>query len=179
VIPSISLKNINKLEFNEAIENFARLFNYRDSDLFKDYENISNFLTVSYVIAEQDFTNKLSISEYLDESMFFVYDKWDNLIGYCCIFPNVWVPENDGVELGLFIRASDRNKGYGTQILDKLEQIIIDTSPGIQNIILTPILQNERAINLYQRLGWVLDLNSLALYRDRAYMIKQITSKVS
>ena len=53
-----------------------------------------------------------------------------------------------GREFGIFIKNKYRGVGFGTEVIKQLEQLYL--AP----YVLSPLITNTRAINLYERLGY-------------------------
>lgn len=177
----ISIQSINKKVYSNSflIETFDRLFNFKNHpDLIPDIENITNFLICNYDEAISCFSLKVKNLDYLDEEIFLIYDEGCNIIGYCSIFPNRWNTSIflNEMEIGIFISVLQRGKGYGSEVLNQLEQYIKLHYPLVDTLILAPKINNSKAINLYNRLGYEFEPNSLAFSQDMIYMTKKINS---
>jgi len=171
----LALQEISIFSKDFCSQVFGYLFNPALNK--EDEENILNFLLIPYEEAYKEFIFKVNHLNILDEKIFFVYDSGNNLIGYATIFPNRWNSYvNNEAEFGLFIKKDQRNKGYGTELIDQLEQYTKKYLPNIDTAILSPTFFNEKATKLYEKLGYEHEPNSLALSQNMLYLIKDIKS---
>jgi RimJ/RimL family protein N-acetyltransferase len=170
----INIKPIINLDYQYCWNSFKELFNYEENILENDKANIYNFLTIDYKEAERQFLEKLSCLKTLDEIIFFIYDKNNQLVGYSTIFTSRWGNSINELELGIFIRKQDRSKGYGSEVIAYLEEFIRQNLIRTKKIALCPFIQNEKAIKLYKKLGYDYESNSMALAYGFIYMIKDL-----
>lgn len=90
----------------------------------------------------------------------FVGVEKEKIIGYVILDyrgPNVcWIDE-------LFVVREERNKGYGTEIINQVKAMIL--KEGYEALSIDVVPRNTDAIRLYQRLGFDL-LSMLTLRQD-------------
>lgn len=100
-----------------------------------------------------------AINEMLAESYFSVFDDNKKLVGFFCVGSSAQVPNdtytysNGFIDIGLGMRPEYTGKGNGTQFFAAvLGQI--DTMFGKSSKRLTVAKFNDRAIRLYEKLGF-------------------------
>ena len=76
----------------------------------------------------------------------------DDFVGVVELFNITW--KNRNAELSIAIKASARGKGYGQEAIEKVLDIGFEEL-RLNKIWLRVLEYNERAINLYKRIGFV------------------------
>lgn len=158
----IKLEEISRHSFDYNMAVFRQLFDYNTPSLKDDYESIFNFLTTTYEESELQFDYKVNNLKTIDELIFYIVDNSNEVIGYCCIFPNRWTIDPKEYELGIFIKKEDRGKGIGSLAINLLEDFV-KTNLSPRKIVLSPRIENEKAMKLYQKLNYDYEPNSYAL----------------
>ena len=132
----------------ESIDEIVRL----NKELIDKYENIQN-IDYSYVLGWV----KEKVTNYIQEYKTILYES--KKAGYVRI-----VDHGENVEIDdLYILDEFQNKGIGTYILLK----IIKDNSG-RPIYLYSFIKNERAVKLYQKLGFIIK----ETIRDSRYIME-------
>ncbi|MEI5906266.1 GNAT family N-acetyltransferase [Bacillus spongiae] len=114
-----------------------------------------------YDFYNNDITEE-GINELLDGSYQAIIDKNNKIFGYLCIGESAQIPVghkhgvyNDKyVDMGLGMDPYYVGKGYGYEFCTYIMNHIKENSPGIP-IRLSVATFNDRAINLYEKLGFI------------------------
>lgn len=176
----INFKNISQLDRDYCLKKFKDLFDYSNPNLSNDKINILNFLTIDYTEAENQFRDKILNLDFIDEVIFLI-EKDNEIIGYTCFFTSRWnpsTPNNIEVEMGIFLRKQDRGKSYGSQAISWMENYIAKDSylgAVVKRLVLSPKLENDKAMRLYSNLGYDFEPNSKALAYGFIYMLKELS----
>lgn len=149
---------LRKLEYN--LENLALLRTKVKSFDQNFNPQLSLFLDIdSYV-------DKLLLNAYVE-----ILTIGNEFVGFYAIYVNDGMKENAYLT---FIAISDEYKGcgYGQFLLDRC--ITISKNKGFRNIKLEVYPDNEKAIRLYKKNGFVFLSDNINEYVSTHYMIKKI-----
>jgi ribosomal protein S18 acetylase RimI-like enzyme len=102
---------------------------------------------VAYMV--RSYQTRQAISEQIRCGfLYFLIEEHDENIGYTCVLPK-------GEELflsKLYIRSSERGKGYGKKTIQFLDELA--RKNGLRRLVLTVNKNNILAINVYKRIGF-------------------------
>ena len=113
----------------------------------EDVESVSNIETqlFSKPWTKQDFLNSMS-----DRHNIYVVAENDQheVVGYC----GIWGVLDEGQITNVAVRPEDQGKGIGYEMLQEL--IAIGRNEGLSQYTLEVRVSNEKAIRLYEKLGF-------------------------
>ncbi|RDW17595.1 GNAT family N-acetyltransferase [Oceanobacillus arenosus] len=124
-----------------------------------------------------------AILELVTNKYFVVLDEYNQLVGYFCIGKSAQVPagvqygayKEDFIDVGIGMKPEFTGKGMGSEFFAQiLEFIEAQNKNGA--IRLTVATFNERAINLYEKLGFVKKMTFERRKMDFITMVRGIES---
>ncbi|PAV29686.1 GNAT family N-acetyltransferase [Virgibacillus profundi] len=122
-----------------------------------------------------------AIKEMLEESYYAIVDCNDELIGFFCIGKSAQVPVGnqygayveDFVDVGLGMNPVFTGKGNGFRFFSYILRAIQESFPA-KDIRLTVATFNERAIHLYEKLGFSKEVKFHTDTAEFITMVKQV-----
>jgi RimJ/RimL family protein N-acetyltransferase len=111
--------------------------------------DIMNFHNEPLSMSVYHFEQRVRDLDELNEHVYYIISAVSgNVIGYASSYESRWLEQPHGREFGIFIKNKYRGVGFGTEVIKQLEQLYL--AP----YVLSPLITNTRAINLYERLGY-------------------------
>lgn len=110
--------------------------------------DILNFHAEPLTLSIYNFENRVQFLDELDEHVYYILNRRGNVVGYASSYKPRWSAYESGREFGIFIKSKYRNRGYGASVITELE------TRYAAPYILSPQQTNERAIKLYEKLGY-------------------------
>ncbi len=111
-----------------------------------DYENLKENLVSEF---DDFWTPEILKSELIQKNRHYLIAKYENEIvgfaGFLISFPEIEL-------MNIVIKKSERNKGIGTLLLEKI--IEISTNQQFEKILLEVNEKNKAAIHLYEKFGF-------------------------
>lgn len=134
---------LHDIPAEQAIEWYHTVFS-DESDI-----DIMNFHNEMLSMSIYHFEQRVKDLDELNEHVYYIISAVSgNVIGYASSYESRW-PESPGREFGIFIKSKYRNAGLGSEVIKQLEQLYAPP------YVLSPLTTNTRAINLYERLGYM------------------------
>lgn len=128
-------------------------------------DDILKFHLEPYDMSMRNFIARMPYMHILHEHVYYVCIS-ELVIGYACAYTPKWLELAHGKEFGLYIKQQHRSQNYGRQVIQQLESMYAPP------YILSPLQDNQRAIQLYIKLGYIID-ETIPSYQNLIALVKK------
>ncbi|CAG9623335.1 GNAT family N-acetyltransferase [Sutcliffiella rhizosphaerae] len=117
--------------------------------------------------------NELLDSSLRGNSYFSVYDQTEELIGFFCFYQ-----KENAIEIGLGLRPNYTGMGLGLEFLNAGLRFAISHFDSPEEIILAVATFNKRAIQLYERVGFIITGTEIIATNGAEYEFYRMSKKI-